>query len=298
MAKSTPQRMSEYRARQRAAGVVSLHLIVPESDVASFQQWATERRREHVAAIGGKPHTSLKVPPSIPASHGRAQGRKSRAESVADNILKIIVKMGWPVGTPLGSEAQLMKAHRCSRTVLRQATRLLEHHAVGRMRRGASGGLVVAEPNLEAIARAGRIYLQYQRIRPVEILKIRILLETEAVARAIDKLTKSGAARLAADIAREASVDGSADAASLQRLHFTIAELSGDPALRLLADIVLSLSDPHSKFSNFSPRQRDNVVRRLKKYHALIVNSIVARDAPAACALMKRYLEGYMKWAD
>jgi hypothetical protein len=80
------------------------------------------------------------------------------------------------------------------------------------------------------------------------------------------------------------------------RFHFTVAELSADPALRLFAAIVLHLSGVHSNFSRRSRQDRDKVVRRIKKLHRDIANAMLARDAQRACRLMSNYLDGYRGW--
>jgi DNA-binding FadR family transcriptional regulator len=188
--------------------------------------------------------------------------------------------------------------HGVSRTVLRQAIRLLEHHAVAHMQRGATGGLVVGRPDLAATVRAVGIYLEYEGIAPRDILETRLILEQATIALAVERLDAEGEARLRADIAAESVLDGTASADALQRLHFTLADLSGDPALRLFAGIVLQISDAHSNFSRRSGDDRDKVVRRIRKLHRDIAESVIARNAAAACMLMERYLVGYRDWME
>ena len=48
-----------------------------------------------------------------------------------------------------------------SRSVLREAVRLVEHHQVARMRRGPNGGLLICEPDAGPATRAVVIYLEY-----------------------------------------------------------------------------------------------------------------------------------------
>src|SRR5205809_51921 len=65
------------------------------------------------------------------------------AAQVARRIEAEVVRRGWPVGESLGSEPELRTRHGVSRSVLREAVRLVEHHQVARMRRGPNGGLFV-----------------------------------------------------------------------------------------------------------------------------------------------------------
>src|SRR5262244_355406 len=79
---------------------------------------------------------------------------KKLAEQTSEKIEMKILEMDWPVGKVIGSEADLLAEYDVSRAALREAIRLLEHHNVAYMRRGPGGGLVVAEPDPDAMAHA------------------------------------------------------------------------------------------------------------------------------------------------
>ena len=65
-----------------------------------------------------------------------------RASKIARQIEADIVRRGWTIGESLGSERDLQQRYEVSRSVLREAVRLVEHHQVARMRRGPNGGLL------------------------------------------------------------------------------------------------------------------------------------------------------------
>ena len=77
----------------------------------------------------------------------RRPAADKRASTIARHIEADIIRRGWPIGESLGSERALQERYRVSRSVLREAVRLVEHHKVARMRRGPSGGLLVCEPD-------------------------------------------------------------------------------------------------------------------------------------------------------
>jgi hypothetical protein len=56
--------------------------------------------------------------------------------------------------------------HLVSRSVLREAVRLLKYHAVATMRRGPGGGLVVAQPQAQA-PRRGRVLVTVKEVASV-----------------------------------------------------------------------------------------------------------------------------------
>src|SRR5689334_12188185 len=114
------------------------------------------------------------------------------AEKTAAKIESAIAEQGWPLGSVLGSDADLLEQYGVSRAVLREAVRLLEHDKVARMRRGPGGGLVVAEPDPEAVTRAATLYLRYWRVDPGRIFEARIALEVAAVKAAADRIDEDG----------------------------------------------------------------------------------------------------------
>jgi DNA-binding FadR family transcriptional regulator len=59
---------------------------------------------------------------------GRAD---KRASKIARHIEAEIVRRGWPIGESLGSEHALQQRFCVSRSVLREAVRLVEHPMVG-----------------------------------------------------------------------------------------------------------------------------------------------------------------------
>lgn len=108
----------------------------------------------------------------------RIDSRKAKlAGRAAEQIVSDVIELGWPVGHVLGSEAELLERYGVSRAVLREAVRLVEHQRVARMRRGTGGGLVIDEPDIEAVIGPAIIYLLRVDATLDEIFDTRILLE-------------------------------------------------------------------------------------------------------------------------
>lgn len=310
MPKSSAERVANYRARKKAEGMVALSLVVPAVDVALFNQFAAQRREKlraglHPAEAPRQQWLSMLAAMTHPLTAPSAPRRKknsfgaplTKAEALFMSMLRDIIDLGWPTGLPLGSEQELMKTHGASRAALRGAIRLMEHHSIVRMERG-TGIVIVAQPDLDATMQAVGVYLEYAAIAPLDILAIRRALELAAIDLVIERLDDEGEQRLREQIALETPLDGRAGADALLKFHFLLAELCGNPALRLFDSIVLQLADTHSTFHRRDRADRDRVVARIKTYHKEIACAIMARDRERARAHLNEYVAGIKAWLE
>jgi DNA-binding FadR family transcriptional regulator len=163
------------------------------------------------------------------------------AEQTAAKIELSIAEAGWPLGAVIGSEADLLATYGVSRAVLREAVRLLEHDNVAHMRRGPGGGLVVAEPDADAVVRVATLYLRYRNVSPGQLFAARIAVELAAVRSAAEHIDERGVARLREALDREAAAPELADVHS-HDVHLVIARLAGNPAVELFTDVLTKLS--------------------------------------------------------
>lgn len=210
------------------------------------------------------------------------------AEVVAEQLEQEIIDRGWPVGEVIGSEAELMERTGVSRAVLREAVRIAEHHHVARMRRGPGGGLVVTEPDAEAVLRAVALYLRYVGIGSDQLFDTRITLELACVAEAAARIDESGIARLRAVLALEESLQEDAIATGhTHDLHIVIAELTGNPMMALFVRVLTELTR-HQQREHDDPR---TAVAASHHAHTALVEAIIAGDGAMAQHRMRRHLE-------
>src|SRR5829696_3466022 len=155
------------------------------------------------------------------------------ATQVARRIETDIIGRGWPVGESLGSEPELRERYGVSRSVLREAVRLVEHHQVARMRRGPNGGLFIAAPDAGPAARAMVIYLEYVGTSVDDLMQARRLLEPLAAGLAATRVTEEGIELVR--VTREADTTSSDSPGdhSVEDLHLILGELSANPVLHL-----------------------------------------------------------------
>lgn len=221
------------------------------------------------------------------------------AEQVAARIEAQIVDTGWPVGQVLGSEAGLAERYGVSRAVMREATRILEHHLVVSSRRGTGGGLVVKAPDMEAVLPAMAMFLDYQGVSPAQLFESRSVIELAAVELAAARISEEGKARL-----REALEDEEAELTDPHKyllsheLHVLIAELSGNPTLRLFVAALTTLSSAHAqdKFADVKRPRALEIGKEIGRAHRRLVDAVISGDAELARKRMLLHLRAITPW--
>ena len=135
-------------------------------------------------------------------------------------------------------------------------------------------------------------------IRARDIMKLRELLEVAAAGLVISRLNAQMERRLRSIVEWEKGLDWDATGRDLQRLHSTLADLSGDTTLRFLLRVALGLTDDHALFTARSRGERASGVARIRRAHAAIVDAVLRRDESLAQARIQRYLAGLKDWLD
>lgn len=213
-------------------------------------------------------------------------GGKKAAE-VARQIESEIMHRGWPVGELLGSEPELIVRYGVSRAVFREAVRIVEHDGAARMRRGPGGGLVVTAPDLATVEGAATLYLDHADVSAQDLYDVRSSLELTCASLVTENLTEAGVQRLRAVLERERA-EGAAvvESGRAHDLHVVIAELTGNPAMRLFVETLTRLT--YERVGQLHYEIED--LREVHAAHEAIVNAIVAGDAALAQHRMRRHL--------
>lgn len=232
------------------------------------------------------------------SSDGRRPRTRERplAQVLAERIEDEIIARGWPVGAVIGLEADLLQKYGVSRAVFREAARIVEHHGVAAMRRGPGGGLVVTTPDLDAVVRTVALQLDFLTIAPDQVVEARIALELESVRLAVERLTSEGKARIEAflageeDVIRDAQVRGETGGENpTHTFHILLAELTGNPALRLLVQTLGRLTGQQALWP--APDSPTKVESEIHRVHARIAEAVMAGDVAVAQRRMRRHLE-------
>jgi DNA-binding FadR family transcriptional regulator len=241
--------------------------VVTDPGTAERRRWRTDpQQREHGPKLG---------------------------DAIARRIEASIVADGWPVGKVLGSEAELIERYGVSRAVFREAVRLVEHHQVARMRRGPGGGLVVTAPHPASVARAMTLNLAFQNAAPGHLIEARTAMEIAAVHLATERIDESGIEALRASVAAERELQDDAQVMGTHDIHLVVAELSGNPALRMFVDVLTRLTNELA-VEYASAETLDAVT--VAHVHDGIAEAIISGDAALATHRMKAHLTAMGEW--
>lgn len=216
---------------------------------------------------------------------GPAGGR--RAAQVARLIEADIIRRNWPLGESLGSEAQLQEHYGVSRSVLREAVRLVEHHQVARMRRGPGGGLIVTTPDAAPATRAMVIYLEYVGTTIDELFDARLLLEPLAAGLAAERVDEAEIAALRTALA------ATAEQPERGELHITLAETAGNPVLALFVEVLTRLT---ARYARGTAAPTAEARRGLRSDHGAIVEAVAAGDVTRARTLTEDHVRAVTDW--
>jgi DNA-binding FadR family transcriptional regulator len=220
------------------------------------------------------------------------------AERVAAAIEADVLRAGWPVGLVLGSEEQLATRYGVGRAVIREAIRLAEHRQVARMRRGRGGGLVVVAPDASAVTESLAIYLEYAQVGIDDLLDARAMLEVFAAATAAGSIDEAGLlalrdAALADDgrVIGEQAGSGPAAPGAATRIHELIAEATGNAALSLFIQAIVSLSDQMTRGrADAAAGPGGSAARSAELGHLAVIEAITAGDALLARDRMREHM--------
>ncbi|MCV7220746.1 FadR/GntR family transcriptional regulator [Mycolicibacterium elephantis] len=214
----------------------------------------------------------------------RVDSRRAKlAGRAAEQIVNDVVELGWPVGQVLGSETELLERYGVSRAVLREAIRLVEHQRVARMRRGTGGGLVIDEPDVDAVIGPAVIYLLRVGATLDEIFDTRILLEELAAELATQRIAEADQAAVRDTVDREAE----GRLTDFRELHTQLAVLSGNPVLELFVETFSRVCNFH--FSDVARLPAD-IDRAVLRAHRGIAKAVLANDPALARERMRRHL--------
>jgi DNA-binding FadR family transcriptional regulator len=285
--------LSDVRAISSATASESRHAHARIADAVLTGDAALARRRmrKHLEAEATYLHKRRRTARQLlPGTVLGTVRTSKRAEALARSILQEVSESDLQPGHLLGSEAELMARYGVSRSVLREAVRLLDYHRVASMRRGPGGGLFVVEPDAGAVTDVVALHLARRGMQIQDLGELRSRLELVLVDLAVANLDESGVERLEQLADREVEVSDEEYVTTVHDLHAEVAHLAGNRALELVALVLLRLTRLHQT-RELSPAARRRIREEVHRSHDDITAAIVDRDAELARHRMRRHLQ-------
>ena len=210
----------------------------------------------------------------------------------ADQLRRRIFDGELEPGTALPNERALAESAGLSRTVVREALRILEIEGLVRTRPGRNCGTVVQRPDPRSLARSIDIFIRGRRVRFLELLEAREQIEPACAELAARYRDADDLRRLeeAAEAVRAARDDVPAFLTANAAWHVAVAETSHN---ELLGAFMRALSDAVRAATDIENFNSDEVRGAALVAHDRVMAAIRAGDAAVARRAMERHVRAY-----
>lgn len=218
------------------------------------------------------------------------------AQIIARYFRQKIISGELPAGSRLPVEPDLIRELGVSRTILREALRILESESLLQVSRGSRNGAVVLRPDPRVWAEYANVLLQLNGATVADVYAARQAIEAIAAGLLARNATAGTIAAL--EEALEAEARGLAEGPEAYirpsaEFHDLVGELCGN---KTLAVLVMTLNEiiRHQMVAVRLPENPDQALnnKRAHRTHAKLVEHVKARDAAAAQDLWQRHHEG------
>jgi DNA-binding FadR family transcriptional regulator len=226
--------------------------------------------------------------------------RANLVVKISRELIDQISRGVFAVGDKLPSESQLATTYDVSRTVVREAIASLRAGGVVETRQGA--GAFVA--NLPGAGQKGFKPIDLARVSSIiEVLEMRIAVESEAAALAAERRSPIQAARIIEAVRNFGRLidQGQSSTKADFEFHTAIADATNNSRFIEFLDMVEAAISPRSQLDGpLSDVARDKVYfENLLEEHRRIADAIYAKDAKAARAAMRSHITGTLnRYAD
>lgn len=169
--------------------------------------------------------------------------KKRFSDQIADLIQKKILEDNLAVGTGLPSEIEMAREFQVSRSVIREALRILEISGLVNIKKGPTGGIFVSNGYQAPIIRSLNNLLTSGEVTVDHLFDARLLIEPHIAGQAARHASDADLKKFEALF--EDSASHFEDPAHLKRnnleFHLLLAKASGNPVLAVMLESVFEL---------------------------------------------------------
>jgi len=208
-------------------------------------------------------------------------------EVIADRIQDLLIAERLPPGSQLSTENELAERYEISRTVVREAARILEERGLVSIRPGR--GMITVELDGAPIARHFALLLKASPVAFEQLMDARLLIETRVAGLAAMNRDEPDLIRLQSTVdgVRANRFDFDRCLAEDLRFHVDLCRASGNPMLSLLIDPINEcLRETYTVESDYMSRLDETLTE-----HQAILDAVAAGDAGAAEAACAHHLD-------
>lgn len=174
--------------------------------------------------------------------------KKRFSEQIAHGIQERILKEGLEEGVRLPTEREMAEEWQVSRTVIREAIRILDAHGFVRIKKGPRGGIFVSQLYHKPMSASLKSLADHGHVTVEHLFDVRLQVEPYIAEQAMKSATREDRDRLVA-LMEDAKTHFDDPAYLKQKnieFHLLLAEISGNPVLVMImqsiTDILLKLA--------------------------------------------------------
>ena len=212
--------------------------------------------------------------------------RKRYSEQVIESIKTEILSGRFAVGDKLPGEKELTQSFKISRTVVREAIRVLEESGLVEIRKGPKGGAFVTNVFHKPMSNSLKSLVDHGEISIDHLFGVRLLIEPHVAAEAAVKATTSDLESLWALIDESSSHQDDVELLKRNNInfHLLLAKAAGNPVLSILMESVISLlveltqNFSHLRSGQEHLRAHKQLLSAIEQHRPAEASALIAED--------------------
>jgi GntR family transcriptional regulator, transcriptional repressor for pyruvate dehydrogenase complex len=216
---------------------------------------------------------------------------QTASDTLAGRLRAQILSGSLPAGTQLPVERDLAEQTGLSRTVVREALKMLAREGLVRTRVGRNGGTIVIRPTTSSIVRSLDQFAQAGEVKLDSLLEARELMEPLCAGLAAERRSDADLGELEQIQSRLQAAVGDRAAFDPENIRWHIA-VARAAANELLASFVEGLAGVRRAGTEDRPLTAE-MMGDIARAHARILEAIRDGDADAARRRMHRHLHAF-----
>lgn len=218
--------------------------------------------------------------------------KKRFSDQIADLIQRKILEDNLEIGTGLPSEIEMAQEFQVSRSVIREALRILELSGLVTIKKGPAGGIFVSNGYHAPIKRSLNNLITSGEVTVDHLFEARLLIEPHIAREAALNAADADFDKFRALL--DDSMSCPDDAVRLKQnnleFHLLLARASGNPALAVMLESVFELLIEHTMdFVDLA------LERKFSKIHKAIFEVMIRRQAEETSRLVRKDIMDVME---